>query len=522
MAATSRGSPRPCDVRRPDPPGRPVPARPDGPPRQRAGQGGRRRSVRPRRAGAPHLLWPAVPPPSTSASSCSRQTRAVGRRGAATSTPVMSAPRRAGPEDADDPNARRVRRSTREAGCRRSGSSRDRRGGRRLPRTSRGRSPRHRSRGTWWCLRPGRARCRCRRSARPLASAICRARVRVSPGVRGTSSIFQSGWKALKCIGTSGPQCSTTQRVIASISSSESLRPGISRFVSSTQVSVWFVTYSIVSRTAARSRAAHPAVEVLGEALEVDVRGVHVPVELGARLRVDVAGSHRDRMDAPGAARVRGVDGVLGEDHRIVVGEGDARAAEPLGRLRDGGRRGGVGQGVDVTRLGDVPVLAELAGEVAACGAEGEHRRPGQEVVQRLLLHRVDAVAGRATIGRQHDRVVLSGTDEAEPTLPFVQPTVARAEVALDPAVLERMPPRRGPRIGDRLGRSSGLGAPARRIGRCPSRVIACRRPENRASTPTRKASSRVGFRAIGEWENPAGHLSAPAAKSGSVGSPHG
>ena len=47
-------------------------------------------------------------------------------------------------------------------------------------------------------------------------------RLKVLAGVLGTSSIFQSGWNAEKCIGTSGPRCSTTQRVILSSSASES------------------------------------------------------------------------------------------------------------------------------------------------------------------------------------------------------------------------------------------------------------------------------------------------------------
>ena len=69
--------------------------------------------------------------------------------------------------------------------------------------------------------------------------------------------------------------------------------------------------------------AAQAVVEILGEALEVDVGGVHVGVELGARLGADVAGSHGHRLDAALAARLRHVDGVFEKDHRVVVGEGD-------------------------------------------------------------------------------------------------------------------------------------------------------------------------------------------------------
>ena len=77
------------------------------------------------------------------------------------------------------------------------------------------------------------------------------------------------------------------------------------------------------------------------------------------------------------------------------------------------GRRG-VGERVDLLRLRDVPVLAEPAREVAARGAEREHRRSREEVVQRLLLDRVDAEPARAAVGREHDLVVLAGADEAQ------------------------------------------------------------------------------------------------------------
>ena len=67
-------------------------------------------------------------------------------------------------------------------------------------------------------------------------------------------------------------------------------------------------------------------------------------------------------------------------------------------------------------------------------------RRAGQEVVERLLLDRVDAEARRAAVGGEHDLVVVPGAHEAEAPLTFVQLAEARADVALDAPVLERMP----------------------------------------------------------------------------------
>jgi hypothetical protein len=113
------------------------------------------------------------------------------------------------------------------------------------------------------------------------------------------------------------------------------------------------------------------------------------------------------------------VDGILQKDHRVVVGVGD-RAAAALGRrFSDGLGARHIVQAVEFAGLGDVPVLAELAGEVAARRAEGEHRGTGQE---------------------EHDLVARAGANEAEPALALAQAAEARAEVALEAAVVEPVP----------------------------------------------------------------------------------
>ena len=186
--------------------------------------------------------------------------------------------------------------------------------------------------------------------------------------------------------------------------------------------------------------AADAAVEGLREALEVDVGRVHVGEHLPPRLGADVAGGDRDRHEPSSVGCVGAVDGVLHEGDRVVVGEGDAAAAEPPRRLSDRLRRGSVDESVDLAGLADVPVLAEPTGEVAARRAEGEDRAPGQEVVERLLLDRVDAEAARPAVGGEHDPVVPASPDEAEAALPLTQPAGARAEVTLDSPVGEPVP----------------------------------------------------------------------------------
>jgi hypothetical protein len=139
-------------------------------------------------------------------------------------------------------------------------------------------------------------------------------------------------------------------------------------------------------------------------------------------------------------ARARGLDRVLHEDDRVVVGERDAAAAQLLRRPCDDLRQRLIREGVDLARLADVPVLAEPAAQVATRGAEGEDRGPGQEVVQRLLLDGVNAIAARTAEGREHDLVTTASPDEAQTTLSVRQLTTARAHVALELAVLERVP----------------------------------------------------------------------------------
>src|ERR1700737_4728557 len=105
------------------------------------------------------------------------------------------------------------------------------------------------------------------------------------------------------------------------------------------------------------------------------------------------------------------------------------------------GRRGGPGRhGNALARLRDIPVLAKLAGEVAPRSAERQHRRTRQEVVERLLFHRVDAEPARPPVAGELHLIVDPTADEAQAALAFVKFAGARTDVALNPAVVEAMP----------------------------------------------------------------------------------
>src|SRR5438034_8295501 len=87
-----------------------------------------------------------------------------------------------------------------------------------------------------------------------------------------------------------------------------------------------------------------------------------------------------------------------------------------------------------------VSVLAEPAAQVAPGRPERQDRRPGQEVIERLLLDRVHAEAAGAPVGGQDDRVTLPHPHEAEPPLPLLQTAGPRAHVALGPPVAGAVP----------------------------------------------------------------------------------
>ena len=183
-------------------------------------------------------------------------------------------------------------------------------------------------------------------------------------------------------------------------------------------------------------------VELFGKRLQIDIGRVHLAEERFARRRRDVARGDRHRLDAHRPAGPRRVDRVLGPDHRIVVGVGDAHTAQ---FLRGAGDRLGGGMFAeprDFFALRNVPVLAELAAQVAAGRAERQHAAAGIEMVQRLLFDRIDAEPGAAAIGGQHHPAVAVLADKTESAVTRLEHATARAQIADDAAlVFAGMPP---------------------------------------------------------------------------------
>src|SRR4030095_17241535 len=73
-------------------------------------------------------------------------------------------------------------------------------------------------------------------------------------------------------------------------------------------------------------------------------------------------------------------------------------------------------------------------------GAEGQHRRAVQVVVEWLLLDGVDAVARGPSVCEQDDLIIDAAADEAHAPLALLHGTATRADVALQPTVGKTMP----------------------------------------------------------------------------------
>src|SRR5690606_27641157 len=129
------------------------------------------------------------------------------------------------------------------------------------------------------------------------------------------------------------------------------------------------------------------------------------------------------------------------KDDWIVVGERNAVTACLLRGLGYLLRRRAFAQRLDRSGLGDVPVLTELAAQVAASGPEAQHACPREKVVQRLFFYGVDAKPRGAPIGREHDVVAHALAYETERPLPLAQAAMPRTQVALHPPVVELVMP---------------------------------------------------------------------------------
>jgi len=110
-----------------------------------------------------------------------------------------------------------------------------------------------------------------------------------------------------------------------------------------------------------------------------------------------------------------------------------AAVASPLGLARSAS--------VSISRdLPHVPVLAELAGQVAARRPERQDRAARQKMVEWLFSIGSTQKAAGTPVREELDATVLDPAHEAQPALPFMHPAGTWAHVALHPAVGPHVP----------------------------------------------------------------------------------
>jgi hypothetical protein len=181
-------------------------------------------------------------------------------------------------------------------------------------------------------------------------------------------------------------------------------------------------------------------IKFVGKGLEVDVGCVHFGEKLRPRLRVDVASGNSHGLNASSMAGVRRIHGVFGKNNRVIIGKGHTFDSQRQGSCRDACGTRLVLEPVHLAGLGNIPVLAELAGQIAARRTEREHTAAGVKVIQGFFLDGVNAKTRGTAIGGEDHGIALPHPHKTGPALPFLQAAVARTEVTLNASICEIMP----------------------------------------------------------------------------------
>jgi hypothetical protein len=187
-------------------------------------------------------------------------------------------------------------------------------------------------------------------------------------------------------------------------------------------------------------RAGYLPVELFGEGLQVDIGGIDVFEELPARCFADLPGCDGDRFDAEFMAGDGSINGIFHENDGVIIGKCHAAAVQLPGDTGDGRGAGAIRQRVNFAGFADIPVLAEFACKVAACGTEGQYRRARQKMIQGLFFNRIDTVAAGSAVGREDNLSVAVFPYKAKSRLSLMQLTGTRTQVTHDAAVIQSMP----------------------------------------------------------------------------------
>src|SRR5262245_50352174 len=184
-------------------------------------------------------------------------------------------------------------------------------------------------------------------------------------------------------------------------------------------------------------------IEALGESFEIDIGGVDVAKNLGARLRGDITRSDHDALNAALACEAGNIADKFAPNDRIVIGEGDAGNAAFDGQVDDlfGTRL----QATGLVELGlaDAPVLTETTTQVAAGGAEAQDFTAGKEMVERSFFDRIDGEARLSAVAERIEPAADILADIAKPGLTIGHAAITRAKGAEQSAIVFPVPPAR-------------------------------------------------------------------------------
>ena len=125
--------------------------------------------------------------------------------------------------------------------------------------------------------------------------------------------------------------------------------------------------------------------------LDVDVQGINHLEQITQRLGIDEPIRHQDVLQAGLMHQPPRVPHILEPDSRLVVRIGDADRPIPSGCRRRLLRRELLGRRLP---LRDLPVLTELTAEIAPPRPKRQNRRSRMEVIERLLLDRIQCDRG--------------------------------------------------------------------------------------------------------------------------------
>lgn len=173
-----------------------------------------------------------------------------------------------------------------------------------------------------------------------------------------------------------------------------------------------------------------PEIKFFGEGFEVNIGRIHVFEEWATSFRGDVASSNSDRFDTEIMTCQCCVDSVFCPNYRIVVGEGNTAAVGFVSGLSDGLGGGDVAEAFYFSRFRDIPVLAELATEIAACGTKGKNWSAWQEMIKRFFFDGVDTEACASAVGIENHLAIAIFANEAKAFITWIEVAMSGAQLA--------------------------------------------------------------------------------------------